>query len=48
MIDGRNLFGQPVKTTIRTYRNIRKIDTGQADDSTAGYLLDYPYHKLIG
>ena len=25
--------------------NIRKIVTGQGDDYTTGYLLDYPYFK---
>ena len=40
MIDGRNLFDQPIKTY-----NIRKIATGQGDDYTNGGLLDYPYFK---
>ena len=26
-----------------TYKNIRKIATGQGDDYTTGCLLDYPY-----
>ena len=34
-----------------TYNNIWKIATGQGDDYTTGYLLDYPYfeehYKLI-
>ena len=32
MIDGKNLFDQPVKTDLITYENIRKIATGQGDD----------------
>ena len=28
-----------------TYENIRRIATGKGDDSTMGYLLDYPYFK---
>ena len=28
-----------------TYENIRKIATGQGDDYTTGYLLDYTYFK---
>ena len=39
MIDGRNVFDQPMKT----YDNIRKIATGQGVDYIAGCLLDYPY-----
>ena len=39
IIDGRNIFGQPVTN------NIRKIATGQGDDYTTGCLLDYLYFK---
>ena len=36
-------FSQPVKNSLRTYDNIRKIATGQGDDYTTrlDYLLDY-------
>ena len=43
MIDGRNLFDQPIKNDLKTYDNIRKIAADQGDDYTTGYLLDYPY-----
>ena len=45
MIDGKNLFDQPVKNDKVTYKNIRKIATGQGDDYTTGCLLDYTYFK---
>ena len=45
MIDGRNLFDQPINNMFKTYGNIRKIATGQGDDYTAGCLLDYTYFK---
>ena len=45
MIDGRNLFDQPIKSDLKTYHNIRKIATGQEDDYTTGCLLDYAYLK---
>ena len=45
MIDGKNIFDQPVKDDKVTYENIRKIATGQEDDYTTGYLLDYTYFK---
>ena len=36
---------------MRSYDNIRKIATGQGDDYTTGYLLDYNYlnnwYKMI-
>ena len=45
MIDGKNLFEQPVKNGKVTYENIRKITIGQGDDYTTGCLLDYTYLK---
>ena len=51
MINGENLFDQPIKNNKVTYENIRKIATGQGDDYTTGCLLDYPYfadtYKMI-
>ena len=43
MVDGKNFFDQPVKSSVRTFDNIQKIVTGQGDDSTNGCLLDYNY-----
>ena len=45
MIDGRNFFDQPINSMTKTYKNIRKIATGQGDDYTTGCLLDYFYIK---
>ena len=45
MINGENVFDQPIKSNKVTYENIRKIATGQGDDYTTGCLLDYPYFK---
>ena len=45
MIDGKNIFDQPINSNIKTYENIRKIATGQGDDYTTGFLLDYSYFK---
>ena len=51
MINGENFFDQPIKNNKVTYKNIRKISTGQGDDYATGCLLDYPYfidtHKMI-
>ena len=46
MINGENLFDQPIKDNKVTYKNIRKIATGRGDDYTTGCLLDYPYFKI--
>ena len=45
VINGENFFDQPIKNNKITYDNIRKIATGQGDDYTTGFLLDYPYFK---
>ena len=45
MIDGKNVFDQPINSMTKTYENIRKIATGQGDDYTTGCLLDYSYFK---
>ena len=51
MINGENVFDQPIKNNKVTYENIRKIATGQVDDYTTGCLLDYSYfadtYKMI-
>ena len=51
MINGENVFDQPIKNNKVTYKNIRKIATGQGDDYTTGCLLDYSYfmdtYKMI-
>ena len=45
MIDGKNLFDEPIKNIKVTNKNIRKIATSQEDDYTTGCLLDYIYFK---
>ena len=45
MIDGKNVFDQPLKNDKVTYEIIRKIATGQGDDYATGCLLDYIYFK---
>ena len=51
MINGENVFDQPIKNNKVTYENIRKIATRQGDDYTTGCLLDYTYftntYKMI-
>ena len=41
----KNSFDQAVKTDLKTYDNIRKTETGQEDDYTPNFLLDYVYFK---
>ena len=41
----RSFFNHPVRNSMKTYFNIRKIATGQGDDYKTGWLLDYNYFK---
>ena len=45
MINGENVFDQPIKNNKVTYENIRKIATSQGDNYTSGCLLDCSYYK---
>ena len=47
MIDGKKIFDQPVKTYIKTYENIWRIETGQEDDYTTGCLLNCSYFNKL-
>ena len=47
MIDGQNVFDQPVKNDQRTYDKIRKVMSGQRDDYTTGSLLDFVDFKIF-
>ena len=47
MIDGKNIFDQPVKNNLRTYDSIWNITTGQRDNYKTGCLLDYNYLKKV-
>ena len=35
-----------IKRDLKTYDNVRKIETGQVDDYTTECLLDYTYFKI--
>ena len=41
LINGRNFYNQPINDLIKQYYKIRKITTGQEEDSTTVCLLDY-------
>ena len=51
MVDGRNIFDQPVINDIIPHEKILKIATGHGDDYTRGCLLSYLYfkekHKMV-
>ena len=43
--DQKNFFNVPVKSSMKTYDNIRKIATGQGNDCTTACFRDYNYFK---
>ena len=51
MNGGQNSLDQPLRNDLTTCDSIQKIVTGQRDDYTTGYLLDYNhfknYYKMI-
>ena len=45
MIAGQNIFCQPDKSDVGTYKSIRKNATSKGDDYAAGCLNDCLYLK---
>ena len=39
LIDGRNIYDQPINDLIKTYDEVRKVSTGQGNDYTTRFLL---------
>ena len=48
-LDGQywNFYDQQINGSFKQYDEVRKISTGQGDDYTTGYLLDYSYLETI-
>ena len=40
-----NFYDQPINDSIKQYDEVRKVSTGQGDDSTTGCLLDFAYFE---
>ena len=45
IINGKNVYDQPIDSDIKQYEEIGKLTTVQAEDYTTGCLLDYDYIK---
>ena len=45
LFDGRNFYDQPIYDLIKSMMKYKKVSTGQDDDCTTEYLLDYAYFK---
>ena len=45
LIDGRNVYDQPINDLIKQYDDVRKVSTGYGDNYITGSLLNYVYFK---
>ena len=45
LIDGKNVYDQPINDITKQYDELRKVSTGYGDDYTTGCLLNYAYSK---
>ena len=43
IIDGRNIYDNPIESDIEKYRESKKVMIGKGEDYTTGSLLDYNY-----
>ena len=41
----KDFYYQSINSDIKQYEEIRELTTGQGEDYTTGYLLDYDYVK---
>ena len=45
VINGKNVYDQPIDSDIKLYKEIRNLTTAQGEDYTTGCLLDFEYIK---
>ena len=45
IINEKKIYDQVIDSDIKGYEQIRKMTTGQGEDCSTGYLLDYDYTK---
>ena len=45
IIDGRNVYDNPIESDIEKYRELKKVMIGKGEDYTTGSLLDFDYFK---
>ena len=45
LIDGRNVYDQPINDIIKQYDEVRKVLTGYGDGYATVFLLDFAYFK---
>ena len=47
LIDGRNVYDQPINDLMKQYGEVRKVSTEYGDDHTTGCLLDYAFIAIF-
>ena len=51
VIDGRNVYDNPIESDIDKYRELKKVMIGKGEDNTTGSLFDFNYfdkhYKLV-
>ena len=45
LAEGQKCFDQPVRNNLIIYDSVQKTGTGEGDDCTTRYFLDYNYFK---
>ena len=45
IIDGQNIYDNPIESDIEKYRELKKLMIGKGEDYTTGSLMDYNYFK---
>ena len=46
-IDGKIFYDQSINDLIKKYEEVRKLPTGQGDDYTTGFVLNFAYFQKI-
>ena len=46
-IDEKIFYDQSINDLIKKYEEVRKLPTGQGDDYTTGFVLDFAYFQKI-
>ena len=46
IINGKNFYDQPINSDIKRYKEVKNLTTGQGDNYTKEWLLDYDTSKM--
>ena len=46
IINGKNFYDQPINSDIKRYKEVKNLTTGQGENYTKEWLLDYDTSKM--